>query len=73
MGHYLVMKPEVLEMLKSFSLLSMETQVVEIPEEDVYIGMEEAQRSLIGKVFVERRTNFLGVKGAMMKIWQYKG
>lgn len=67
------MESDVLERLRSFSLSSRETKEVEILEEDVGIGLEEGQRSLIGKFFCEKRANFIGMKRAMMKLWQYKG
>lgn len=31
------------------------------------------QRSLIGKIFGEKKVNFLGIKSTMMKIWQHRG
>lgn len=67
------MESDVLERLKSFSLSSREADGVEILEEDVSIGLEEGQRSLIGKIFGEKKANFVGVKGAMTKLWQSKG
>lgn len=45
---------------------------MELSEGDISIGMEEGRRSLIGNIFGEKRTNFLGVKGATM-IWEAKG
>lgn len=42
-------------------------------DEDVFIGLEEDSRSLIGKIFGEKRANFQGVKNAMMKLWQHRG
>lgn len=59
--------------LKSFSLSAKETQGVDLLEADVCGGLEEESRSLIGKIFGEKRTNFWGVKSAMMKLWNQKG
>lgn len=60
------MEFEVLARFKSFSLSTKETLGVELVEEDISIGMEKARRSLIGKVFGEKRANFVGLKSAMM-------
>lgn len=67
------MESEVLSRLQSFSLSSKETEGVEILECDVSIGLEEGHRSLIGKLFGDKKANFVGIKGAMMKLWQSKG
>lgn len=59
--------------LKAFSLSEVETQGTELLENDISIGIEEGSRSLIGKVSGDKRSNFLGMKRAMMKLWVYKG
>lgn len=41
----------MLAYFKSFSLSSKEINCVEKEKEDVSVGMDEAERSLIGKVF----------------------
>lgn len=69
----LEMDVEVLAKLQNFSLTASESNRVELLEKDVGIGIEEGHRSLIGKVFGEKRANFLGVKNTMMKLWQHKG
>lgn len=35
--------------------------------------MDEVERSLVGKVFGEKKANFVGMRNAMMKIWHHKG
>lgn len=67
------MESEMLARFKSFSLSTKETLGVELVEEDISIGMEEAWRSLIGKVFGEKRANFVGLRSAMMKFWHNGG
>lgn len=64
----------MLARLKSFSLSSRETKGVELVEEDVSVGIDETEISLIGKVFREKKkTNFVSMRNAMMKIWHHKG
>lgn len=58
----------MLARLQSFSLSSRETKGVELLAEDVSIGMDEAEKSLVGKVFSEKKANFVGMRNAMMKI-----
>lgn len=67
------MESDVLARLKVFSLSVIEDKGVELLDTDVSIGMEERRRSLIGKVFGEKRSNFVGVKSTMMKLWQHRG
>lgn len=61
------MESDVQEILKTFSPSSLEKKGVELSEEDMCIRMEETGRSLIGMVFGEKRSDFVGVKSAMMK------
>lgn len=67
------MEFEVVERLKSFSLSTKETQGVELVEKDVSVGMEEAQRSIIGKIYGEKRAHFVGIRSMLMKLWAHKG
>lgn len=67
------MELDVRTRLQSFSLSSEETRGVEMLEEDVCIGLEEGQSSLIGKIFGDKKANFVEVKGLMMKLCQSKG
>lgn len=62
-----------MEQLASFSLSHIESIGVELATEDVTIGLEEGNRSLIGKVFGEKKANLVGVKSSLMKIWQHRG
>lgn len=61
------MESDVLARLKAFSLSVIKDKWVELLDADV-IGREEERRSLIGKVFGEKRSNFVGVKSAMTKL-----
>lgn len=36
-------------------------------------AMDEAERSLVGKIFGEKKANFVGMRNAMIKIWHHKG
>lgn len=67
------MDPEVMARFNSFSLSEKEAEDVNLLEADMCIGLEEGNRSLIGKIFGEKKANFQGVKNAMMKLWQYRG
>lgn len=62
----------MLARLRSFSLSAIEMQGVELLDEYISMGMEE-RRSLKGKVFKEKRTNFVGIKSSIMKLWQHRG
>lgn len=46
---------------------------MEFQENDIKIGYEERGRSLIRKIVGEKKTNFLGGRNAMMKLWGQKG
>lgn len=46
---------------------------MELQDGDVSLGMEEAGRSLIGKVFGEKKANLVGVRSTMMKLWGSRG
>lgn len=37
------------------------------------IGAEEGRRSLIRRVFEDKKANYLGVESSMLKLWQYRG
>lgn len=67
------MGSDVLARLKSFSLSNEKSAGVELMESDVSIGLEEGNRSLVGKVFGEKRANFVGVRNTVMKLWQHRG
>lgn len=71
--HHPEMESEVMSRLKAFSLSASETQGVDLVDEDVCVGLEEGRRSLIRKMFGEKRTNFVGVRSAMMRLWQHRG
>lgn len=56
----------MLSRFKNFSLSTKETQGVDLLDKNISIGLEEGRRSLIGKIFGEKRINFIGVKNAIM-------
>lgn len=59
----------MLSRFKTFSLSSLETEGVEFGDTDVNVGIEEGKRSLIGKIFGEKKANFLDVKSTVTKLW----
>lgn len=63
----------MLERFNLFTLSNDETQGVELQEEDIKLRAEEGARSLIGRIFGDKKANFLGLKNAFMKLWQHKG
>lgn len=67
------MEVDVLDRLKKFSLSQIECQGLELEGVDVQVGIEEGNRSLIGRVFGEKKANFMGVKSTMLKLWQHRG
>lgn len=66
------MDPDVLSRLKNFSLSAVETEGVELGEVEVCVGIEKGQRSLIGRIFGEKKANFIGVRNTVTKLWQHK-
>lgn len=61
-----------MERLKTFSTSVKETNGVELDEEDVSVRMEEASRSIIGKIYGDKRANLVGVRSTMMKFLAYR-
>lgn len=60
--------------LQSFSLSAKEKTGVELAEEDVFVDLNQAERSLIGKIFGDKRANLVvGVRNTMMKLWHNRG
>lgn len=70
---YAGMESKLLARLQFFNLLSKEEIRVELLEDDVCMGMEEAGRSLIRKVFRDKKANNVGVRSTMMKLWDCRG
>lgn len=66
------MESDVLERLKTFSLSVKETNGVELDEEDVSVGIEEASRSIIGKIYGDKKANLVGVRSTIMKLWAHR-
>lgn len=67
------MESEVLSRLKGFSLSAAESTRLELEKNDVCVGLEEGERSLVGRIFGEKRANFVGVRNTMMKLWHQNG
>lgn len=67
------MDSEILARFQAFELSSKEQDGVDLREGDVYLGMEEAKRSLIGKVFGDKKANLVGIRGTMLKLWGARG
>lgn len=67
------MESDVVERLKSFSLSSKETNSVELVETDLSVEMEEAQRSIIGRIYREKKANVVGIRSTVMKLWDHRG
>lgn len=67
------MDAKVMARFNSFFLSEKEAEYVNLAEIDVCLGLEEGNRSLIGRIFGEKKANFIGVKNAMMKLWQHRG
>lgn len=61
------------ERLRSFSLSTKESKGVDLAEEDIKAGVEEGRRSLVGRVYGDKKANFLGIKSTFMKLWHHKG
>lgn len=61
-----------MERLRSFQLSTEEVVGVEIEEVDVVDSKEECNRSLVGKIYGEKRINFVGLRNTMTTIWPAK-
>lgn len=49
-----------------------EGEGVELEEVDVVFSKEECGRCLVGKIFGEKRVNFVGLRNTMNSIWTNK-
>lgn len=58
--HHSEMESEILTRLKTFSLSTIEVHGVDLLEEDICVGLEEGRRSLVGKMFAEKKNQFRG-------------
>lgn len=67
------MEADVMAKFQSFSLSAQEKLGVELVTEEICVGLDEAERSLIGKIFGDKRANLVGVRNTMMKLWQHRG
>lgn len=63
----------MLDRFNTFSLSKDETAGVDLEEADVQTRVEEGLRSLIDKIFGDKKANFLGLKNTFLKLWQHKG
>ncbi|CAI9098435.1 OLC1v1035079C1 [Oldenlandia corymbosa var. corymbosa] len=66
------MESEILEKFETLSLSSTEKERVVLGEDDTKRGREEGIRSLIGKIFGDKRMKFYGVKNAIEKSLRQK-
>lgn len=62
------METDLTDKMAAFSLTQIEDLGVKLDTTNVTIGYEEGSRSLIGKVFGDKKANFLGVKNSLMKL-----
>lgn len=63
----------MLDRLKAFSLSAREKTGVELDVVDISVGLDEAERSLIGRIFGEKKANLVGIRNTMTKLWKNRG
>lgn len=61
-----------MERLRRFQLSTEEVVGIEIEEVDVVDSKEECSRSLVGKIYGDKRVNFVGLRNTMLVIWPTK-
>lgn len=64
---------KLLEKQQTFSLSLVEMQGIDLEDEDIKIRTEKGNRSLIGKVYRDKKANFVGAKSSILKLWQHRG
>lgn len=67
------MELEILERLNRFQLGETEEGGFQLDSADVATSIEESSRSLIGKVFGDKRANFTGLKNMLGALWVGSG
>ncbi|KAK6160117.1 hypothetical protein DH2020_003498 [Rehmannia glutinosa] len=66
------MARDLVDRLKSFSLSIEEKDEILLEKKDIIKRKEESERSLIGKLYGEKRVNFVGFRSTVSAIWQTK-
>ncbi|KAK6138784.1 hypothetical protein DH2020_027470 [Rehmannia glutinosa] len=66
------MERDITDRLKGFSLSTAENAEIQLDVADITNRKIECQKSLIGKIFGSKKTNFTGFKNTMSNIWQTK-
>ncbi|KAK6130151.1 LOW QUALITY PROTEIN: hypothetical protein DH2020_036067 [Rehmannia glutinosa] len=66
------MDQEVVDKLKSFCLSAEEKVEISLEEKDVLLSKEGCGRSLLGKIFGHKKSNFAGLRNTLLSIWQTK-
>lgn len=61
-----------MDRLQSFHLSVEEGVGIELEEKDVAFSTDECGRCLVGKIFGEKRVNFVGLRNTMTSIWPLK-
>ena len=61
---------DFIKKLEAFDLTEKEEELTSLNEEDVQVGVEECQRSYIGKIFAMKETNLKFIWLAMKKAWK---
>ncbi|KAK6140965.1 hypothetical protein DH2020_025293 [Rehmannia glutinosa] len=66
------MARELVDRLNSFSLSSEEKNEIFLENIDIFKRKEESERSLIGRLFGDKKVNFAGFRSTVTAIWQTK-
>lgn len=63
------MENDIVNRLQSFNLLEEGAKGFQLEPSDIQISHEECKRSLVGKVFGDKKANFTGLKNTLNGIW----
>lgn len=67
------MEKEILQRFQQFRLQEIEEDRLLVAEEDVQGSQEEWLRSLVGKIYGDKKANFTGVRKVFSSLWMDSG
>lgn len=66
------MEGEIVNRLQKFQLVEEEVGEIELEEGDIEFSKGECGRSLVGKIYGDKKVNFAGLCNTMTTIWPTK-
>ncbi|CAA0823393.1 Unknown protein [Striga hermonthica] len=64
------MDSDLIAKLQKFDISAKEESGVTLSEDDIVVGIQECSRSLIGKIYGEKKANLMGLKDTLRSIWK---